>query len=153
MCLAQCLLDELHDSGEASFVVYEGKKSRLAGTLSLHDALGAAPDAHVRDVMRAGAGVFERSPAARPGLQAFRATKHHVFVVVNASNDTIGCVTIEAALSAALGEATTEFEAYDDRSAAAAFQFAPEPAATTDQPNDPDAEPETPLAEPTEGMD
>ncbi len=117
------LLDELHESGQRSFLVYEGKRDHLVGTINLHDALSAGKDAKVSDLMRANLCFVNEAQSLEDVLQAFQTTRQPVFAVVNRADDFVGIIGIEHLLAEALGEVTaSEPLAYEDRQAIANYQ-------------------------------
>lgn len=124
------LLDELHERGPTNFLVYEGKRDHLVGTISLHDALSAAPGGKVADVMQTHLCYINETQPLPEVLQAFRTTHQHVFAVINNAGEFVGTLGIEDILTEALGEAAEhQSPAYEDREAVAGYHFTLEPIA------------------------
>lgn len=132
------LLDELH-KGHGIFMVYEGKRDNLIGTLSLHEGLKAMHGGKVKRVMRPGIGYLHEDQALPHVLQAFVKTKQPLFVVLNKAGEQVGLVSIEGLLSQTLGSlATDEFNAYEDREAVAAYHLEPIPEEVVEEPEVPE---------------
>ena len=114
------LIDDLHKSGRNWFLVYEGKRDHLIGTLYLRDLVHLNRGGTIADVMRPELYYVHESYTLFQVWQAFVLTSHHVFIVVNDSEEFVGIVTIEDALKQLLGEPTANsFQHYDDRHAVA----------------------------------
>lgn len=98
------LMTELHDSGFSRFPVYESKKSnRVTGTLYLHDLVNIKSGGKVGDLMSKKVYYLHDEESLDQALQAFLASKHHLFMVVNSFEDIVGVVTIEDILEQLIG--------------------------------------------------
>ncbi len=143
------LLGELHDSGQSSFLVYEGTPDHVVGTLFLRDAILAKEGGHVRTLMHPRLCFVHEDFTLRQVLQAFTQTGQFMVVVINPFEEPIGVITLGHLLSQLVGDRQTDdFDRYEDRAAVAAYkpliQEEPEPVLET-VPVD-----EVPSPEPTE---
>jgi CBS domain containing-hemolysin-like protein len=127
------LLGELHDSGQNSFLVYEGTPDRVVGTLFLRDAVAAKEGGQVRLLMHPRLCFVHEDFSLRQVLQAFARTGQFMVVVVNAFEEPVGVITLSHLLTQLVGEqATDDFDAFEDRSAVAAFRL-PQPELVTEE--------------------
>lgn len=135
------LLGELHQSGQRSFLVYQDKPEHVVGTLFLRDAVRAKAGGKVADLMHANICYVHEDFNLRQVLHAFRTTGQFMVVVVNAFEEAVGVITLQHLLTQLMGEVAEDFEAFEDRTAVAAFkptpQFAEEPI-VDGQPNEQD---------------
>lgn len=140
------LLGELHNSGQNSFLVYDGTPDRVMGTLFLRDAVAAKEGGRVRELMHPRLCFVHEDFSLRQVLQAFAKTGQFMVVVVNAFEEPVGVITLSHLLTQLLGDQDADdFDAFENRSAVAAYK--PKPA----EPEEPVAElSETPSPEPTE---
>lgn len=117
------LLGELHDSGQNSFLVYEGTPDRVVGTLFLRDAVAAKEGGRVRQLMHARLCFVHEGFSLRQVLQAFAKTGQFMVVVVNAFEEPVGVITLSHLLTQLIGEhEDDDFDAFEDRAAVAAFK-------------------------------
>lgn len=109
------LMDELYKSGFSRFPVYEETHEHIVGTLFMRDLVRKQSRATVRDVMRDEVLYIHEDYTLQQALQAFLKTKHHLFVVVNGFEESVGIITIEDVLEQIIGkQIVDEFDAYDD---------------------------------------
>jgi CBS domain containing-hemolysin-like protein len=127
------LLGELHDSGQNSFLVYEGTPDHVIGTLFLRDAVQAKEGGHVRALMHPRLCFVHEDFTLRQVLQAFTQTGQFMVVVINAFEEPVGVITLGHLLVQLVGErAPDDFDRYEDRAAVAAYKPLPlEPAVET----------------------
>ena len=122
------LLDELHASGQAAFlVVKEISRSAaldVAGVIYLSDLVDhVAAGGKVRELMRAKVHYANETQTLREALAAFIKTHAHLLVVVNSFEEVVGALTIEQIAEQILGyKITSEFDRYDDLSSVAGLQ-------------------------------
>ncbi len=117
------LIQELHDSGYARFPVFLDAENpeKFVGTLYLQDLVNLKATGHVRDVMHRNVYYIHEEYSLEQVLDAFRKTKHHLFIVVNRFEEWVGVVAIEDILEQILGfKIVDEFDCYDDLRAVAA---------------------------------
>ncbi len=117
------LLDQLHKSPDSSFPVYSGGKDNMTGTLYLRDLVGLDPKiTKVREVMDADAYYVKGDQTLDHALSAFLHTKHHLFVVIDEEQKTLGVVTIEDIMDEVMGRKFEDkFNRHDDKRAVASI--------------------------------
>ena len=141
------LLGELHDSGQNSFLVYDDTPDHVIGTLFLRDAVAAKEGGRVRELMHPRLCFVYEDFSLRQVLQAFARTGQFMVVVVNAFEEPVGVITLGHLLGQLVGEHNLDdFDAFEDRSAVAAYK-PKEPELATEEVA---AEPEPPSLETTE---
>ncbi|HVW23058.1 MAG TPA: CBS domain-containing protein [Candidatus Saccharimonadales bacterium] len=113
------LIDELHKL-DVPFVLVSGKsKDEIFGTLPIA-GLGLHTSGKVRDHMVSPVAYLHERDSLRQALQAFYATDHSQFVVVNDFEEFVGVVNIETVVNELLGDlGSADFDAYTDLSAVA----------------------------------
>ena len=142
------LLDQLHKSGQNSFLVYKDKKENIIGSVSLRDAINAKQDGRVFDLIRNDLTYVHEDFGLRQVLTAFHKTGHHVAVVINKFEEFIGVITLDSLLKELVGEMEAPaVESYEARHMVSAFQ--PQEEAVEAEPAEPAAE-ESPSPEETE---
>ncbi len=115
------LMDDLHKSGFSRFPVMDGEQ--IIGTLFLRDLVGLKGGGKVRDHIKKRVYYVNESQPLAQVLAAFLKTKHHLFIVVNEFEETVGIITIEDVIEQVLGKRIIdEFDNYDDMRAVAAQQ-------------------------------
>jgi CBS domain containing-hemolysin-like protein len=113
------MLDELHASGQNSFLVCKGKTDKIAGTLYLQD-LNLKTEGKVRDYMAADVRYLHEDDSLDQALQAFYKTKHQLFVVVNSFEEYIGVLTLEQLMQRLIGTPDPDdFDQHHDLAAVA----------------------------------
>lgn len=116
------LLGELHQSGQNSFLVYEGTADHVVGTLLLHDAVHAREGGKVSDSMRPKVSYVHEDFSLRQVLAAFTHTGQFMVVVINAFEEPVGIITLNHLLAQLVGEEPEpDFDAYEDRKAVAGY--------------------------------
>lgn len=117
------LLDQLHKSGQTSFLVYKDIKENIIGSLSLRHAVSAKHDGRVFDLIRHDLAYVHEDFSLRQVLTAFQKTGHHLAVVINSFEEFAGIITFDGLLQELLGEQQPdEIENYENRSAVAAYK-------------------------------
>ncbi|HSW66923.1 MAG TPA: CBS domain-containing protein [Bacillota bacterium] len=128
------LLGELHDSGQNSFLVYEETSDHVVGTLLLRDAVQAREGGRVGDLMHPRVCYVHEDFTLRQVLQAFTHTGHFLVVVINSFEEPVGVITLGHLLAQLVGESgENDFDAFEDRSAVAAYKPAVSAAPVTEQ--------------------
>ncbi len=131
------LLDELHESQQNSFLVYEETQDRVVGTLFLRDAVASKEGGQVRELMHPRLCFVHEDFSLRQVLQAFARTGQFMVVVVNAFEEPVGVITLSHLLTQLIGEQEEDdFDAFENRSAVAAFKpklSEPEPELATEE--------------------
>lgn len=144
------LLDQLHKSGQTSFLVYKDNKENIIGSLSLRHAVAAKHDGRVFDLIRHDLTYVHEDFSLRQVLTAFQKTGHHLAVVVNGFEEFVGIITFDGLLQELLGEQQPDdVENYENRSAVAAYKpkkEASEPALDELSEEETEAKPSSPEA-------
>lgn len=89
------LLDALHRNGQHTYLVYQGEKENIIGTLRLSDAAAATEGGRVLDFVRPEIHTIKETTSLHNILDILRKTGHQLVVVVNEFEDFVGQVTIE----------------------------------------------------------
>lgn len=116
------LLGELHNSGQRSFLVYDGKPEHIVGTLFLRDAVRARAGGKVVDLMHSNVCFVHEDFSLRQVLGAFKTTGQFMVVVVNPFEEAVGVITLQHLLAQLVGDVADEFDAFEDRAAVAAYK-------------------------------
>lgn len=143
------LLGELHNSGQNSFLVYEGSPDHVVGTLFLRDAVGAKEGGLVRTLMHPRLCFVHEDFSLRQVLRAFASTGQFMVVVVNSFEEPIGVITLAHLMGQLIGERNEDdFDAFENRAAVAAWK--PQPVLVPVETDEPIEEAPQPEAEATE---
>lgn len=127
------LLDELHESHQNSFLVYEDTPDRVVGTLFLRDAVASKEGGQVRSLIHPRLCFVHEDFTLRQVLKAFSRTGQFMVVVVNAFEEPVGVITLSHLLSQLVGEhEVDDFDSFENRAAVAAFKPA-EPELATEE--------------------
>ena len=117
------LLGELHESGQASFLVYDGTPDKVVGTLFLRNAMDAREGGKVGDIMQHRVAYVHEDFSLRQVLGAFVHTGQFVVVVINSFEEPVGIITLQHLLFQLMGSFNeADFDAYEDRKTVAAYQ-------------------------------
>lgn len=143
------LLDQLHKSGQTSFLVYKDAPETVVGSLSLKDAIAAKQGGRVMDLVRPDLTFVHEDFTLREVLGAFQQTTQQLVVVVNSFEEFVGTISLQQLLGELLGEQPQNDLQYDNRSAIAAFKREDArpprvPEAVRDVPESQEASPEAP---------
>ena len=126
------LMDELYKSGFSRFPVTDGSPTHIVGTLYLRDLVRKEAKGAVRDVMREDVYYVHENFTLQQVLRAFLKTKHHLFIVVNSFEESVGIITIEDILEQIIGkQIVDEFDSYENMRAVAAAAAKKDHAART----------------------
>ncbi len=117
--LSPGLLNQLHNSPDSSFPVHSGNKDNMTGTLYLRDLIGLDPKiTKVRQVMDKDVFYVKGNQTLDHALSAFLHTKHHLFIVIDEEQKTLGVVTIEDIMDEVMGRKFEDkFNQHDNRRA------------------------------------
>ncbi|HYH75677.1 MAG TPA: CBS domain-containing protein, partial [Candidatus Saccharimonadales bacterium] len=113
------LLDQLHKSGQSSFLVYRDEQENIVGSLLMRDAVNAKHGGRVFELVRGDLCYVHEDFTLHEVLAAFQRTGHHTAVVINSFEEFVGILSLDALLRELVGEATVEFENYEDRASIA----------------------------------
>jgi CBS domain containing-hemolysin-like protein len=117
------LLQELHDSGQGSFLAYAESPEHVVGTLFLRDAVQAREGGRVSDVVRPNLAFVHEDFSLRQVLTAFARTSQFMVVVINSFEEAVGVITLEQLLTQLIGETPQEDAIpYENRAAVAAYK-------------------------------
>ena len=121
------LVDELHQTGFSRFpVVKDSAKAaspQIIGTLYLNNLVGYDGSGKVKDLMKPEVYFINEDASLRQALSAFLKTHHHLLIVVNSFEETVGVLSLEDVLEQILGkQIIDEFDAYENLRAVASMQ-------------------------------
>lgn len=122
--LGPLVLSDLHKTGHSRFPVINGDIDHVVGMLYIQNLLtidAGRKTPTVEKVMEPRVLYIKNTQTLRHALAAFLRTHHHMFVVVNEFQETVGLLTLEDVIEALLGrKIIDEFDAHDDLRAVAA---------------------------------
>jgi len=102
--LSPNLLNQLHESPDSAFPVFSGSVDNMTATLYLRDLIGLDPKVtKVREAMDKDIFYVKGDQTLDHALSAFLHTKHHLFVVIDENQKTLGVVTIEDIMDEVMG--------------------------------------------------
>jgi CBS domain containing-hemolysin-like protein len=126
--LGPVLLDELHATGFTHFPVYDGKKTNIVGILTLRGGAASHQAGRVSDVCDKHVAFVHEEDTLAEALQAYHATKHHLFVVIDRFSGYVGIMTVGDIVHQLVGAMeAAPFSQHEDREAVAGKHEAPEP--------------------------
>lgn len=110
--LGPLVLDGLYKTGHGRFPVRDHMSRRVIGILSIDDLLTIRhhETAVVRDVMERDVATVKAGDMLVRALRICTRTRHHMLIVVDAQDEMVGIVTLEALLEAMLGERLTQVD-------------------------------------------
>lgn len=122
--LGPLVLSDLHKTGHSRFPVINGDIDHVVGMLYIQNLLtidAGAKTPTAQKAMESRVFYIKNTQTLRHALAAFLRTHHHMFIVVNEFQETVGLVTLEDVIEALLGrKIIDEFDAHDDLRAVAA---------------------------------
>ena len=122
--LGPLVLSDLHKTGHSRFPVINGDIDHVVGMLYIQNLLtidAGSKTPTVEKAMEPRVFYIKNTQTLRHALAAFLRTHHHLFIVVNEFQDTVGLLTLEDVIDALLGrKIIDEFDAHDDLRAVAA---------------------------------
>ncbi|MDX2776465.1 CBS domain-containing protein [Streptomyces caniscabiei] len=122
--LGPLVLSDLHKTGHSRFPVINGDIDHIVGMLYIQNLLtidAGSKTPTVEKAMEPRVFYIKNTQTLRHALAAFLRTHHHMFIVVNEFQETVGIVTLEDVIEALLGrKIIDEFDAHDDLRAVAA---------------------------------
>jgi CBS domain containing-hemolysin-like protein len=117
------LLDQLHKSGQSTFLVYKDDEENIVGSLLMRDAINAREGGRVFDLVRGDLCFVHEDYSLRQVLAAFQKTGHHTAVVINSFEEFVGIISLDRLVEELVGEAAVDTtENFENRSAVAAYQ-------------------------------
>lgn len=125
------LVDELHKTGFTRFPVVKDSprlaSPRVVGTLYLNNLIGYDGSGKVKDLMKPEVYFINEDATLRQALSAFLKTHHHLLIVVNSFEETVGVISQEDVLEQIIGKPMAdEFDAYENPRAVAAMKADPD---------------------------
>jgi CBS domain containing-hemolysin-like protein len=133
------LLDQLHQSGQSSFLVYKDDRETIVGTLAMRDAVGATHGGRVFDLIRSDLCYVHEDFSLGHVMDAFLKTGHHTAIVINGFGEFVGMITLDMLLHQLLGESFTTTDNYESPAAIAAYKVTPETETADDDSSTKDA--------------
>lgn len=132
--LGPILMDELHKSGQPSFLVYDDDPDHVVGTLTMRQAATAKQGGKVADLMRKELCFVHEDFTLPQVIEALAQTKQYSAVVVNSFEEMVGIITLEQLLREAFGEHPAAADiSYEDRISVAAYRPESDTPAQKDQ--------------------
>lgn len=115
--LGPLVLDDLHKTGHSRFPVVDKDIDHIVGMLYVHDLLSldikrstTAEKAMVSHVY-----YIRQDQTLQQALMAFLRAHHHLFIVVNESQETVGILSLEDTIEALIGhKIVDEFDSHTD---------------------------------------
>lgn len=103
--LGPLVLSELHELGHSRLPVVDGDLDHIIGILHLRDLLTLhdKKSATAQTVMEARVYYIHQEDTLEHALAAFLRTRHHLFVVINDSRETVGLLALEDVIEALIG--------------------------------------------------
>lgn len=115
------LLDQLHKSGQSTFLVYKDDTENIVGSLLMRDAVNARQGGRVFDLVRGDLCFVHEDYNLRQVLAAFQKTGHHTAVVINSFEEFVGIISLDRLVEELVGEAAAATtDNFEDRAAVAA---------------------------------
>jgi CBS domain containing-hemolysin-like protein len=120
--LGPILLDELHKSGQTSFLVYQDKPENIVGTTTLKRAASAKQGGKVSDIMSAELCFVNENATLLQVADAFTQTRQQVSAVINNSEELVGIITLDRLLQEAFGELPADEVNYESAPSVANYR-------------------------------
>lgn len=121
--LGPLVLDGLHKTGHSRFPVTDGDIDHVVGMIHIQDlfTLDTKRSTTAGKAMEPRVFYIREDQTLKYALAAFLRTHHHLFVVVNEFQETVGLLSLEDVIEALIGHRIVdEFDAHDDLRAVAA---------------------------------
>jgi CBS domain containing-hemolysin-like protein len=116
------LLDQLHKSGQNSFLVYKDDPETIMGSMLMRDAVKAKHGGRVFDLIRSDLCYVHEDFSLRHVLDAFQKTGHHTAIVINGFGEFVGMITLDAVLAELLGDTFESNDNYESAASIAAYK-------------------------------
>ncbi len=120
--LGPLVLDDLHKTGHSRLPVINRDIDHVVGVLHVHDlmTLDKKRSVTVEKAMESKVYYINQEQSLEYALAAFLQTRHHLFIVINESRETVGIVSLEDVIEAMIGrEIVDEFDNHEDLRAVA----------------------------------
>lgn len=116
--LGPIVLDRLHKTGHSRFPVIEKSLDHTVGILYAHELVKyarSAKEVTAHDAMDKNVFYINQTQSLPSALAGFLKNKHHIFIVVNEFEETVGIITLEDVIESLIGrKIIDEFDKYDD---------------------------------------
>jgi CBS domain containing-hemolysin-like protein len=115
--LGPLVLDDLHKTGHTRFPVIDKDVDHVIGLLHIQDLLSLDNKKSVTAEKAMEPRVFyiHQDQTLHHALMAFLRTHHHLFIVVNDDQETVGVISLEDTIEALIGhKIVDEFDAHSD---------------------------------------
>lgn len=115
--LGPLVLDDLHKTGHTRFPVIDKDIDHVIGLLHIQDLLSLDNKRSVTAEKAMEPRVFyiHQDQTLQHALMAFLRTHHHLFIVVNEDQETVGVISLEDTIEALIGhKIVDEFDAHSD---------------------------------------
>lgn len=113
--LGPLVLDELHKTGNSRFPVVEDGLDSIIGVLHVRSLLNLSQKESMtaKDAMEPRVSFIRQDQTLDQALAAFLRTRHHLFVVIDSDQKTVGILTLEDIIEALLGRQIRDEFDYD----------------------------------------
>lgn len=115
--LGPLVLDDLHKTGHSRFPVVDKDIDHIVGMLYVHDllSLDVKRSMTAEKAMASHVYYIRQDQTLQQALMAFLRTHHHLFIVVNESQETVGILSLEDTIEALIGhKIVDEFDSHTD---------------------------------------
>ncbi|MBU1164184.1 DUF21 domain-containing protein [Patescibacteria group bacterium] len=102
--LDRAMIQKIQTYGHSRIPVYKKNKNNIVGILYVKDLIHVSENKLIVDVMRRHVHYVTENKKLDEVLNAFRHTRHHLFVVKNTKEDVLGIITIEDVIEEIIGE-------------------------------------------------
>lgn len=122
--LSPALLTKLYENEDSAFAVYKGTLDNIVGTLFMRDVVNVDKQKmRVSELMDPDVFYVKFDQTLDHVLSAFLRTKHHVFVVIDRHQNTLGVVTIDDIVDEVMGTKFVDhFDAHHDKAAVSSIK-------------------------------
>lgn len=118
--ISPVMINELHQSGQALFPVYEHVKSNIVGVLKLNDIADVKQHGSVEKAMHARLAYLNQQDSIQRAVRAFYETHEELFVVIDSKEKYVGILTIGDILRYLFGALEAQSFGHFDNPAAVA---------------------------------
>jgi CBS domain containing-hemolysin-like protein len=115
--LGPLVLDDLHKTGHSRFPVIDKDIDHIIGMLYVHDllSLDVKRSTTAEKAMVSHVYYIRQDQTLQQALMAFLRTHHHLFIVVNEAQETVGIVSLEDIIETLIGhKIVDEFDSHTD---------------------------------------
>lgn len=122
--LSPALLTKMHQNEDSAFAVYKGTVDNITGTLFMRDIVNLdKKKTTAKQLMDSDVFYVKHDQTLDHVLSAFMRTKHHIFVVIDRHQNTLGVVTIDDIIDEVMGtKFVDQFDSHHDKTAVSAIK-------------------------------